>query len=392
MISQNGAVRRVWTEIDLKAIRRNLSTIRSLVGPEAALLIVVKSDAYGHGMVEVSRTLVRGPGPAPAASLQSGPGEMLFGIGRPEEAARLREAGIANDLILLAPFLRNEVPDIFEHNITPSVGDAAGAELLNRAAMARGKKLAVHLKVDTGMGRSGVWHEEALDFALEFPNNFPHLHMEGVLTHFSEADSPDGDFTEAQVRSFNALTAGLAAHAIKPRFIHAANSAALLKHRATYFNMVRPGLCVYGVFPGIWRPPDLNLAPVLSWKARVTLVRDVPEGRFISYRRSFQTRGRARIATVSAGYADGYPVALSNCGRVLVRGKSAPVVGQVTMDQLLVDVTAIPDVFPEDEVVLIGKQGKEQILVEELAQRARTIPYELLCGISKHIPRFYNEL
>lgn len=369
-----GRKSRCWAEVDGAALRHNAAVARALAGPGAALLAIVKADGYGHGMIPVARELAAG-------------GDVeCFGVANVSEAARLQEALPGFNITLLSPALPGEREEIVERGLRPWVSSGEEAHAYARAAETvrgtGGAPFEVEVKVDTGMGRMGVL-EEGLPALLGAIGQLPALRLTGVVTHLPSPDE-DEAFTQAQLQAFGHLT-GAAPAARR----HAQNSAGLIGYARGDCNVVRPGLMLYGSSP---IPAfQARLRPVLTLKTHVTLVRDLPAGRGVSYGRTFITPGPMRVGTLAVGYADGYPRRLSNAGaEVLVRGRRCPVLGRITMDQTMIDLSALPEVAPGEEVTLIGPDGGETILAAELAARAGTIPWEIFTGLTARVGRCYN--
>jgi len=366
--------RPTWAEVDLKAIEHNYRQIRRRVGKGINIMVVVKANAYGHGTVEVSRVLERS-------------GVNYLGVATTDEAVRLRDYGIKSPILVLGSVLPEEVRVLIEKNITITL---AGAELLDaikKESFSCGAKAKVHIKIDTGMGRIGVWHEEALNFIKNLAEE-RNITIEGIYTHFSSAGRDDF-FTNYQIDAFEKLLAKLESFDVRIPMRHAANSIATVDFKRSHMNLVRPGLIVYGMYPKHTFPKLIKLKPALSLKTEIVYIKDTPPGRSISYGRTYVTQKHTKIATLPIGYADGYARNLSNRAEVLVHGRRCQVVGKVTMDQTMIDVGHIKGVKVGDEVVLIGKQGREEIRTEKLARLAGTIAYEFVCGISNRVPRVY---
>lgn len=363
--------RPTWAEIDLDAVVFNARQMQRMVGERVKLFAVIKANAYGHGMVPVVKTLL---------SI----GVSAFCVASVDEGIVLREAGIDALVLVLSATLPEESEAMVEFDLTPTVSSLVVAESLNRAAERCGKTLNVHVKVDTGMGRFGVWHEEAEAFIARMIA-LPRLRWQGVLTHFSSADEDDLTATIRQTTLFAQLRERLLKHGNVPTF-HAANSAAALRLPESHFDAIRPGLALYGV------PPCSNpqpLRPAMSLKTRIVFLKRVPAGFSVSYGGTHVTSQPTTIATLPLGYADGYPRSLSNRGVVLVRGQRCPVLGRVTMDAILVDVGSVEGVALGEEVVLFGEQHGARLPVEEVAALAGTIPYEILCGVGQRVPGIY---
>lgn len=369
-------IRPTRAEIDLTALRANLHAVRSL-GPKAEVLAVVKANAYGHGAVEVAHAL-------------EGEAVRFLGVALVEEGLELRNSGIKAPILVLGGSYEGGYQVMVDHGLIPTVFREDHLAKLAAAAKKRGVKVKAHLKVDTGMGRIGVLPGE-LDAFLEAAKRHPEVELDGLLSHFANADLANQEITREQVKRFKAAHAAMKAHGHQPSFRHLSNSAGVLElpevRDGLELNLVRPGLLLYGVPPASWLKDRAKLTPVLAWKTGVTHVKTVPAGTPISYGGTFVTKRQSVIATLPIGYADGYDRAYSNRGHVLIRGKRAPIAGRVCMDMCMADVTDIPGVEVGDEVVLLGQQGSERIPVEELAQLSDTIPYEVLCGVGARVPR-----
>ena len=366
--------RPTWAEIDLAAIEFNYKQVKKLVGNNIHIMVVVKANAYGHGTVEVSRVL-------------EGLGVDYLGVATTDEAVRLRDNGVNSPILILGSVLPEEAEAAMSRNITLTLCSEELFDAVKKINKEKGTRAQVHIKVDTGMGRIGVWHEEALDFVKKVSRDKSFI-LEGVYTHFSSAGRDDF-FTRYQIESFEKLLADIEKQWIKIPLKHAANSIATVDFKRSHMNLVRPGLVVYGMYPKYTFPKIITLKPAMSLKTKIVFIKDAPPGRSISYGRTYITQRHTKIATLPIGYADGYERGLSNKGEVLIHGQRAPVIGKVTMDQTLIDVTNIKGAKLGDEVVLIGKQGKEEIRAEKLARLAGTIAYETVCSISNRVPRVY---
>jgi alanine racemase len=363
--------------VDLDALVWNFRQIRSKVGPRVKVLSMVKANGYGHGAPAVAKAL--------AAA-----GNDAFGVAILEEGVELRQAGIQAPILVLAGAYPDQVDQFFDNRLTPVIHALENAKELDRAAHGRNKTFNVHLKVDTGMGRLGFLAGE-IDSWLPKIKKFKALKIEGVFSHFSHAESVEGSYTRQQLRLFQRVVEQLHDAGIAP-LAHLANSAATITLPAAYFDMVRPGLMLYGVYPSPAMASQISLKPVLSWKTRILQLKQVPVGSSISYGQTFITQRESLIATLPMGYADGYPRLLSNRGEVLVSGKRAPVAGRVCMDLTMIDVTDIEKIQPGDEVVLLGRQGDAEISADEMAAWANTISYEILTSISNRVPRIHHTL
>jgi alanine racemase len=364
-----------WAEVDLDRLGRNIAAIQAAIGPGCKILLVVKADAYGHGSTEISR-----------AALEAG--VSMLGVATLHEGIELRSAGLTAPIVILSPSLRSEVDEIIEHHLTPCVSSLEFAELLSRRCVAHEVLSRIHVEVDTGMGRTGVSDGDAFEF-LQRVVAMPNLKLEGVFTHFPDADSGNTYFAEEQLRRFHEILDALAKKKIEVPIRHASNSAGILSLAQARLDMVRPGILAYGFYPSPRVPRAIPVEGVMSFKSRVVQLRSVPSGRFISYSRTYQTKRTTRVGVLPVGYGHGLPWLLSNRGEVLVRGRRAPVIGRVTMDLTMVDLTEIPDVAVGDEAVLFGEQAGASITLEEVAERAETIPYEILCSMGKRVVRVF---
>lgn len=371
--------RPTWAEIDLDALANNYRIIRYTVGKDVQLLAAVKADAYGHGAVECSRRL----------QLE---GVNWFGVALPEEGIELRQAGIALPILCLGGFWKGEDRACLQYQLTPIVYRRDMIESLDRAARDASVVADVHVKIDTGMGRLGFRSVEVSELVDEL-RRFKNIRVEGIMTHLAAADdSAKNEFTGRQLEEFEHAVNTFRERGIRPRYVHAANSAATFAHPRARGNIVRPGGTLYGfcddVLPAeIDKPP---FSPVMSVRSRIMLLKDVPKGEHLGYGCTFQTVRDSIIATLPIGYADGYCRALGNLGRAIVRGQFAPVVGRVSMDLTLLDVTDVPGVALDDQVTMLGSEGNSRITAEDLGQLAGTISYEITCGISSRVPRFYQ--
>ena len=369
-------LRPTWIEVDLSAIGHNVDALRSKLKPGTQLLVPLKANAYGHGALAVGTYLEK-------------KGVDFFGVASVDEAILLRQGGIGTPILILNTILEEEIEAVFDHQLTQTVCTEELAIQLNERASLSGKKVPVHLKVDTGMGRLGVWHEEALEL-IRFVKQLPHLDVQGLFTHLAYADGTEPQATQDQIGSFRSLVRRLEKESLLPPLLHMANSAGVLAHAASHFNLVRPGLAVYGISPFTEKNRiSVSLRPALSLKSRICFLKKVAKGRRISYGGTYCAKQETVIATLPIGYADGYNRLLSNKGEVLVRGVRAPIAGRVCMDQLMVDVGHIPGVQIADDVTLIGRQGKEEITASDISAHCKTIPYEVLCWLSSRVPRVY---
>jgi alanine racemase len=369
---------RAWAEVRLDCLQRNLQQVRAAVGPLVEVMAVIKADAYGHGAVPVAR-----------AALDAGASRL--GVGDSTEAIELRESGIAAPVHVLGALVEREMDEVVYHGITPTIHSLARVQDLDRRAAAQGRRLPVHLMVDTGMGRLGVRPESAEELLLAIAAR-PHLRLEGIATHLSSAGDPDPSFTDEQLASFRRVLRRARALGVHVPRVHAAATAGLFLHGAkARFNLVRPGISLYGIDPdGLARRAGVRLEPVLSLRSQVVFLKHVEAGTPVGYGAAWRAPERTAIATVPIGYDDGYPYNCSKKGaEVLVRGVRCPVVGTVTMDYLIVDVGRVPEPKVGDTVTLIGRDGGEEVRVEDVARWAGTIPYAIPCGLGKRVRRVY---
>lgn len=370
-------MRPVWVEVSLEAIHHNFTEVQKLIKPGTGIMAVVKANAYGHGAVEVAKRL-------------SEAGATYFGVATQQEALELRQAGIHLPILILGFTPLEDAELTVEHGITQTIFSLAQGEALSRAAVKSGRKAAVHLKIDTGMGRIGMPpHEETIKEIAQLVK-LPGLKVEGIFTHLAQADAPDKSSALQQTLRFSNFIQRLEINGIFIPLKHAANSAATIELPETHFNLVRPGIMLYGLPPGAAINQDqLTLRPALTWKTRIAHLKEVPKGTSISYGGTYITGRTTKVATLPLGYADGLMRVLSNRGEVLVNGHRAPIIGRVCMDQTMIDVTGIDQVAVGDEVTIIGKQGQEEITAGELAEKAGTINYEVVCSISSRVVRKY---
>lgn len=363
-----------WTEINLNAIQENVKAIKRKVG-NRKIIAVVKANAYGHGVLQTSRAI---------ADFVD-----MFAVATVEEAIELRDAGITLPILNLFCILPDQAEAVLKYGITQTVCKLSVCEALSSSAKQTGSVAKVHIKINTGMNRIGIHYTEAAAF-IEQVCAMPNLLLEGIFTHFARADEADKSHTNTQLERFNASLAACRSKNIASSvLLHASNSAAILDHPEAYFDAVRPGLILYGIYPSAEVTRSIVLQPALNLKTRVTHLKNVKRGEQISYGGFYTASAPTRIATLPIGYADGYRRSLSNVGEVLIRGARAPVVGTVCMDQMMCDVGHISGIGVGDEVVLIGKQGNNEITADELATRAGTISYEIFCGLGRRIERVY---
>lgn len=365
--------RPTWVEIALDAIAQNVRRLVELVGPGVDVMAILKADGYGHGALKVAHTALNN-------------GATWLGVACLGEAIALRRAGVAAPILILGYTPPWQARDAVLHNVSATIFSQEVAVALSRAALSLNRTARAHVKVDTGMGRLGLLPEEVLSFMRDV-RNLPALEVEGIFTHMAAADDADLSYTYWQLARFDQVLATLRSEGLLPRYIHAANSAAMLRIRESHYNMVRPGIALYGLNPSPAAPLPEGFRPALSFKCQIAQVKTLPEGSYIGYGCTYRTRRQERIAVIPVGYADGFRRAPAHWGEVLVRGRRAPIVGRVCMDQTMINVTDIPDVRQGDEVVLIGSQGNECITVDEVAQRLGTISYEVISEILARVPR-----
>ena len=364
-----------YATIDLGAIAHNVRALKAHIGPTVALIAVVKANGYGHGALEGAR-----------AALAAG--ASACAVARVEEGVELRRAGLACPILVMGYAPPEAAPALVRFDLTATVTTWETAQALSARAEAAGRKAPVHVKVDTGMGRFGLLPAEVLPFVSRIAA-LPGLEPEGMYTHFATADQADTTYTRRQFARFRAVLEAVQAAGLHLRLRHAANSAATLALPETHLDAVRTGIAIYGLRPSAEVEPCVALRPALSLKSRVTRLRMLPAGTSISYGRTYITKRRTLVASVPVGYGDGYHRRLSNRGAVLINGRRAPIIGRVCMDQLVVDVTGVPGVAQDAEVVLIGPQGKERITAEEVARWAETINYEVVTSLLPRVKRIY---
>jgi alanine racemase len=368
---------RCWAEVDLDALRENLAWIRHRVGPAVKIMTVVKADAYGHGLKQIAALLMQS-------------GTDVFGVANLTEAQAIRSVGRGWPILMLGACLPFEVESAVREEVMATISKFEEAEQFSTVALRLGKVAGLHLKIDTGMGRLGMEPKQAPELWRRIAQ-LPGVTIRGLYTHFSSVED-DVAFSRNQKRSFSRLLDTVPHPSID--YLHANNSGALLFEPDTHFNTVRPGLLVYGVLPPGSRKVRSDLQqqvkPALSWKCRVSLVKTVPRGAALSYGRSFVAPRPMRVATLTAGYGDGYLRAGSNRARVLIDGMFCRVLGRITMDQMMADVSHLKSIQSGDEVVLVGRQREREITANEVATWCKTIPWEVLTAITARVPRIYR--
>ena len=365
-----------WVEIRLDFLKQNLNAVRRQIpSPKTEILAVVKADAYGHGMRQVAAAL-------------SEEGVSFFGVANIEEAAELRTICPSARILVLGSFHKCQIPLYREFEIIPTVSCPEDVRMLARALRKPSRSFAVHVKIDTGMGRLGVWHVDSKELfrALSKEKN---IFVQGIYTHFSSADKNDRSDTLRQLSRFNAALESARSMGIQPKYLHAANCLGLLRFKQSHFNLVRPGILLYGLNPDPSKKLPKAIRPILSWKARVSFLKQIPAGRTVSYGATYKASKRTCIATLPVGYSHGYRVGLSAKSKVIAHGLRCPVAGRVTMDQTMVDVGTASGIKRWDTVILIGSDKKAAVAAEELAKLLETIPYEIVCSIHSRVPRIY---
>ncbi|MBI2451301.1 MAG: alanine racemase [Parcubacteria group bacterium] len=381
---------KTWVEIDKKALINNIKIVRRIIGDNSSdrqaskkIIAVVKSNAYGHGLVECSKIFLKN-------------GANWLGVDSIDEAVALKKRGIKAPILILGFTTGNNLIDIVKNDLRQVVYDLATVKKLGELAGRFKKIIRVHLKIETGTNRQGVLPEEIPGFISLF-SDYPFLKLEGVLTHFANIEDTDNhSFANEQFRKFNEAIDLFNVLKIRPSFFHTASSAAVLFFPETYFNLVRPGIILYGLWTSERnrlfaekRGINIDLKSALTWKTRVAQIKKVPKGSFIGYGLTEKVERDSKIAVLPVGYWDGYDRKLSSVGEVLLKGKRAKVLGRICMNMIMIDVTDIPTVKAEDEIVLLGKQGQEEIKAEELAGKIGTINYEVVTRINPLIPRIY---
>ncbi len=367
--------RPTWAEIDLAALRHNVANIRARVGSQTQIMGIVKANAYGHGLVRIAHELVKN-------------GVEQLGVAFVEEGIELRRRGIAVPILVLGGIIGDQVEQFIRHDLTMTASSTYKLELIEEAAQSLGKRAKIHVKIDTGMERLGV-HYYSAESLLERVSCSKWCDLCGVFSHLATSESLDQSFTELQLERFHRVLDWFPRNGIETPLRHIANSGAILNHQATTLDMVRPGLLLYGVYPGEEVERTVDVQPVLSLKTRVVFFKVTKAGATVGYNRTWTAPHDTRIVTLPVGYGDGFRRSLSNKGAVLIRGNKFPIVGVVSMDQITVDIGADGTAYNNDEAVLLGEQGDEKITIENMSQWMDTIPYEVLTGINTRVPRVY---
>lgn len=358
-----------WIEIDLHSLKHNIREIRKRIGKNVKICSVVKDNAYGHGILQTSKVLIKEGVEFLGADVNDG--------------IYLREKGIKIPIINLVSNLPNQVKDIIKFNISQSVSNLPMVKLINKESRKNNKTTNIHIEIDTGMGRLGVLPEDFKKF-LEGVLNLKNIKIEGIYTHLASADK-DKKYTLNQINMFENLTSSIPANIIK----HCANSAGVINYNNSYFDMVRPGLIIYGLYHSKKDMLKINLKQVLTWKAKVILVKRLKKGSLISYGGTYRTKKDTKIVVISVGYGDGFNRLLSNNGEVIIKGVKYPVIGRVCMDTTMIEIGKNSNVKIGDDVILIGESNNEKIFAEDIAEKCKTISYEVVCGINKDIKRIY---
>ncbi len=365
---------RVRADIDLDAVRQNILSVKEQLAPDTKVCAVIKADGYGHGAVQIAEF---------TDDLTD-----FIAVATIDEAMDLRHHNISKPILILGYCHPQNALKAAENDIRFTVFDPCDARILSETVAGKGLTLKIHIKIDTGMSRIGFQPEDSIGNTVNKISRLPGLEVEGVFTHFYSSDGEDSRAFETQLEMFNRSCELIEQAGTEIRIRHCANSAAAVRYRSADMDMVRLGIVMYGLYPSEF-VHDIKLFPAMSVKSHVVMVKDIPAGRSIGYGATFTAKKDMRIATIPVGYADGYFRRLSNKGFVLIGGKRAPITGRVCMDQFMVDVSDIADVKAGDEVVLLGRSGNEEITAEELSELAGSFNYELVCDVSKRVPRVY---
>lgn len=371
--------KRTWAEVDLDAIAHNIKEIRKITNPNAGIMAVVKADAYGHGFLEVTRTL-----------LENGADRLAVAVLR--EGVQLRSRGVKVPILILGASGEETVEDLINHNITPSVFTYEFAKALSYEAERQEKVTKIHIKVDTGMSRIGFLagdnNEEIAEEILRI-SRLPYIEIEGIFSHFATSDEADGEYTLLQYKRFMDVCNMLEGRGLHIPIKHICNSAGIMMYPQMHLDMVRPGVILYGMYPSDEVDKKrLNLIPAMTLKSTITHIKEVEAGRGVSYGREYITDKTTKIATVPIGYADGYLRKLAKEGKMIVNGEKVPIIGRICMDQCMIDVTNVHNIDKGDEVIIFGREG---VTADDLAGWLETINYEVSCVIGRRIPRIYTK-
>lgn len=370
---------RTYSKIDLDAVLHNINEVKKRIENSVKIMAIIKADGYGHGATILGDFLENEVD--------------YYGVATVEEAMELREYGVKLPILILGYSSPSQYLEIVENNITQTIYTMKMAEEMAKAGAICGKKAKIHIALDTGMNRIGFQVDEGGILAIEEILTLPNLMVEGLFTHFACADEVDKSYSKLQIERYDKFLDSLEKKEIHIPIKHMCNSAGIMEFDHHRFDMVRSGIITYGLYPSEdVNKKEFRLKPALEWKTHVINVKTVDAGCGVSYGRTYITKSKTKIATLSVGYADGYPRALSSIGRVLIHGKYAPIIGKICMDQMMIDVTHIDNVEIEDEVTLVGEDGNYIISIEELADMAGSFNYEFVCGIGKRVPRRYKDL
>jgi len=373
-LMKNNIEGRVWAEIYLDRLIDNYHLVKKMAR-KSKVMAAIKADAYGHGAIEVAKTL-------------QPQGVDMFGVASVEEGIELRESGINSEVLILSPILYEQIDETIKYNLIPTISEFSFFKKLTQRLRSNGNQIPVHIEIDTGMTRTGISYDDATHILGKIIKS-RFVKIEGIFSHFPVADC-DGTFSKNQIERFTKLISNLRKNGIQPNYVHIANSAGIFVYPDSHFNLVRPGISLYGLAPSSGFNLNGRFMPVMALRSRIVNLRDVDAHIPISYGHTFRTKRKSRIATVSVGYGDGYPRMLSNIGEVLCQKKRAKIVGAICMDLMMIDVTNIPNIHIGDIVTLIGKDGNEEITVEELAMKCRTIVYEVTSGIGPRVARVFK--
>ncbi len=375
--SETGSIYRIYAGIDLDALKYNVDGIKRCKANGAMLMGVVKADAYGHGAKIFAHEL-------------DGLGFDWFAVATVDEGIELRKDGIHQPILVLGYSCEEQYPDMVQWDITPTIYSFDMAKAFAAVAAAAGKTADIHIKIDTGMSRIGFLPEEESIDEIEKIHGLKNIRIQGMFTHFACADMRDKSHVGHQIEKFRRMIDGVKKRGIPVEIFHCSNSASIMELPSEHMNMVRAGIILYGLYPSHEMEEErLSLKPVMSLYSHVVQVKEVPGGVSVGYGATYVTGRPTRIATIPVGYADGYPRALSNRASVLIRGRRAPIIGRICMDQFMVDVTEAPEVSIGDVVTLIGTDGEESISVEEISEMAGSFNYEFVCDVSRRVPRVY---
>ena len=369
-------MRPTFAEIDLRSINANLRSIRRKIGAHPLIMAVVKANAYGHGVLPV------------VGSILKNKTAQYFGVAIVEEGIEIRRAGVTSPIHVFTAPDKNQIDDYLRHNLELTLCDASTARRLNDRARRLRKKAVVHIKIDTGMGRIGIAPDDAIPFVMKIHTAYPNIFIKGIWTHFATSDEKDLSYAYTQLHVFQSIITKLELQGIHIPLVHCANSGAILQMPEATFDMVRPGIMMYGYTPSLDTKKTIPLRPALSFKTKVGFIKRVEKGTSISYNRRYTAKKRTTIASVAVGYADGYFRLLTNKSHAVIKGKKYPIVGTICMDQMMIDV-GNASVKVGDEVVLIGRSGRTVLSGWDIARTLGTIPYEVTCAISHRVPRKY---